>query len=421
MLEFVKVSYPSRHNATTPERRFPCRTTEWQCKHLATKLLCSLQCLDKREACSKGKSGHEGDQQCLPQGTMNPPEGRCATPPISGSPDRLDKATLKVHLPNGGFNIVKFGDAIDVKGIINLITSRLSTGQRAYQHLYAMRLHHPGAGEVYWLHQDTTMYQVQEKYERKHPHSEWRYELRVRYLPQNLADLYDKDRVTFYYYYDQVRNDYLCADHTSLDQDIAVQLCCLEIRYFFKDMPQIALDKKSNLEYLEREVGLHKFLPRVVLDSMKPKALRKLIQQHFKKVAALSELDCMFKFFDLLRTHYRFDQEKFLCALGSGWSIPVELVIGPDLGISYMTHRATSPTRMAEFDRIQAIQTLVSDCDSHRKASVQLRVAGTSETLTITCPTLDVAESLADLIDGYCRLATNSTTSLWNRKGRAGP
>lgn len=46
--------------------------------------------------------------------------------------------------------------------------------------------------------------QVQEKYEKKHPHSEWRYELRVRYLPQNLNDLYEKDKVTFYYYYDQV-------------------------------------------------------------------------------------------------------------------------------------------------------------------------------------------------------------------------
>jgi hypothetical protein len=46
---------------------------------------------------------------------MNPPEGRCGTPPATGSPDRLDKATLKVHLPNGGFNVVKFGDAIDVK------------------------------------------------------------------------------------------------------------------------------------------------------------------------------------------------------------------------------------------------------------------------------------------------------------------
>ncbi|XP_011690987.1 PREDICTED: focal adhesion kinase 1 [Wasmannia auropunctata] len=338
------------------------------------------------------------------------------TPP-HGSPTPMDKATLKVHLPNGGFNVVKFGDAIDVRGIISLVTSRLAVGTRHYRNLYAMRLHHPGSGESYWLHQDTTMYQVQEKYERKHPHCEWRYELRVRYLPQNLNDLYEKDKVTFYYYYDQVRNDYLLANHATLDQDVAVQLCCLEIRYFFKDMPQIALDKKSNLEYLEREVGLHKFLPRSVLNGMKPKALRKLIQQHFKKVAALSELECMFKFFDLLRAHYRFDQERFICALGSSWSIPVELVIGPDLGISYMAHRGgTVPTRMAEFSQIQSIQTLVSDCKEHAKACIKLRVAGAAETLSITCSSLDQAESLADLIDGYCRLVTGSNTSLWNRK-----
>ena len=33
---------------------------------------------------------------------------------------------------------------------------------------------------------------------------EWRYELRVRYIPTDLQDLYEKDKVTFYYYYDQV-------------------------------------------------------------------------------------------------------------------------------------------------------------------------------------------------------------------------
>ncbi|KAJ8673206.1 hypothetical protein QAD02_004468 [Eretmocerus hayati] len=338
--------------------------------------------------------------------------------PTHGSPTPMDKATLKVHLPNGGFNVVKFGDAIDVKGIISLVTSRLvASGTRHYKNLYAMRLHHPGSGESYWLHQDTTMYQVQEKYEKKHPHSEWRYELRVRYLPQNLNDLYEKDRVTFHYYYDQVRNDYLTANHSTLDPDVAVQLCCLEIRYFFKDMPQVALDKKSNLEYLEREVGLHKFLPRSILNSMKPKALRKLIQQHFKKVTALTDAECMFKFFDLLRAHYRFDQERFICALGTSWSIPVELVIGPDLGISHMAHRGgTAPTRMAEFTQIQSIQTLVSDCKEHAKACIKLRVAGAAETLSITCSSLDQAESLADLIDGYCRVATGSNTSLWNRK-----
>lgn len=50
---------------------------------------------------------------------------------------------------------------------------------------------------------------------------------------------------------------------------------------------------------------------------------------------------------------------------------------------------------------------------------VQLRVAGAAETLTITCPSLAEAESLADLIDGYCRLHNNTTTSLWSCKGMA--
>ena len=79
----------------------------------------------------------------------------------------------------------------------------------------------------------------------------------------------------------------------SLDLDTAIQLCCIEIRRFefkdlrpslghpeclflqkfykkilmlisltfatfrfFRDMPQIALDKKSNFEYLEKEVKI---------------------------------------------------------------------------------------------------------------------------------------------------------------------
>lgn len=74
------------------------------------------------------------------------------------------------------------------------------------------------------------------------------------------------------------------------------------------------------------QVGLHKFLPRSVLNGMKPKALRKLIQQHFKKVAVLSELECMFKFFDLLRAHYRFDQERFICALGVRFNFQIDSI-----------------------------------------------------------------------------------------------
>ncbi|XP_065332955.1 focal adhesion kinase 1 isoform X5 [Cloeon dipterum] len=371
---------------------------------------------------------------------MSSPEGaRPGTPPVAppspaapsspslsarvASPDR-DKGTLKVHLPNGGFNVVKFDENIDVKGIISLVTNRLANGRRAFEHLYAMRLKHAPTGKIYWLHQDTTMHQVQEKYERRHPTSEWRYELRVRYLPKKMSDLWEQDKVTFNYYYDQVRNDYLSADlPTTLDHEVAVQLGCLHMRYYFSNMTNMSLEKKVNLEYLEREVGFSKFIPRSVLKTAKPKALRKSIQHYFKKYASLSEESLLFQFFDLLRGIYRFDEEKFSCDLGTGWSIPVELVIGPDLGISYMSHRnadqhvgGLQPVRMADFEKVLNIQTLVSDCSTHCKGVVQLRVAGATEFLTMTLASLNEAESLADLIDGYCRLHNPSGPSLWTRK-----
>ena len=97
---------------------------------------------------------------------------------------------------------------------------------------------------------------------------------------------------------------------------MAVQLCCLEIRRVFKDMPLSALDKRSNLDYLEKEFGLRNLLPENVVTSLKPKNLKKLIQQQFKKCAGLAESACMFKFLDILRNVYRYDRERFSCELG---------------------------------------------------------------------------------------------------------
>ena len=65
------------------------------------------------------------------------------------------------------------------------------------------------------------------------------------------------------------------------------------------------------------QVGLYKFLPKSVINTNKPKPLRKLIQQHFRKYAVLGDLECMFKFFEILKSVYRFDQERYQCTLGS--------------------------------------------------------------------------------------------------------
>ncbi|XP_013406550.1 focal adhesion kinase 1-like [Lingula anatina] len=116
----------------------------------------------------------------------------------------LDKSILKVHLPNGGFNMVKCGDATDIKGIVHLLVGRLAAGQRYFEACYALYLRHLQTDKGFWLHSDLTMYQVRQKYESKYPADEWRYELRVRYLPKSFQELQIRDKVTFYYLYDQV-------------------------------------------------------------------------------------------------------------------------------------------------------------------------------------------------------------------------
>lgn len=49
----------------------------------------------------------------------------------------------------------------------------------------------------------------------------------------------------------QVLHNYLEDDTLSVDNDTAVKLGCLELRRFYKDMPQAALKKKENFAVLE--------------------------------------------------------------------------------------------------------------------------------------------------------------------------
>ena len=49
----------------------------------------------------------------------------------------------------------------------------------------------------------------------------------------------------------QILHSYLEDDGVTVDNDTAVKLGCLELRRFYKDMPQVALKKKENFAMLE--------------------------------------------------------------------------------------------------------------------------------------------------------------------------
>ncbi|XP_056262056.1 focal adhesion kinase 1-like isoform X6 [Pseudoliparis swirei] len=311
---------------------------------------------------------------------------------------------------------IRHGDATDVRGVIQKIAEIHKL--RCVSSL-GLRLTHLHSDALHWLHPDLGVCHIREKYEKQHPQEEWRYELRMRYLPKGYLSHFSEDKPSLSYLYHQVKSDYMQHIADQVDQEVSLKLGCLEIRRFFREMPGNALDKKSNYELLEKDVGLRRFFPKSLLDSLKAKTLRKQIQQTFKQFANLNDEQSIHKFFEILSPIYRFDKECFKCALGSSWVISVELAIGPEEGISYLTDKGSMPTHLANFNQVQSIQYSALE-EKDRKGMLQLNVAGAPEPLTVTTASLTTAENMADLIDGYCRLVSSATHSFIVRVHKEG-
>ncbi|XP_074172481.1 focal adhesion kinase 1 isoform X5 [Rhinolophus sinicus] len=341
---------------------------------------------------------------------------------VERSPGAMERVLKVFHYfesnsePATWASIIRHGDATDVRGIIQKIVDSHRVKHVA---CYGFRLSHLRSEEVHWLHLDMGVSNVREKYELAHPPEEWKYELRIRYLPKGFLSQFTEDKPTLNFFYQQVKSDYMLELADQVDQDTALKLGCLEIRRSYWEMRGNALEKKSNYEVLEKDVGLKRFFPRSLLDSVKAKTLRKLIQQTFRQFANLNREESILKFFEILSPVYRFDKECFKCALGSSWIISVELAIGPEEGISYLTDKGCNPTHLADFHQVQTIQYSNSE-DKDRKGTLQLKIAGAPEPLTVTAPSLTIAENMADLIDGYCRLVNGATQSFIIRPQKEG-
>ncbi|XP_039190511.1 focal adhesion kinase 1 isoform X16 [Crotalus tigris] len=341
---------------------------------------------------------------------------------VERSPGTMERVLKVFHYfesnsePTTWASIIRHGDATDVWGIIQKIVDCHKVKNVA---CFGLRLSHLQSEEVHWLHPDMGVSNVREKFEVGHAPEEWKYELRIRYLPKGFLNQFTEDKPTLNFLYQQVKNDYMLEIADQVDQEIALKLGCLEIRRSYCEMRGNALDKKSNYEVLEKDVGLRRFFPKSLLDSVKAKNLRKMIQQTFRQFANLNREESILKFFEILSPVYRFDKECFKCALGSSWIISVELAIGPEEGISYLTDKGSNPTHLADFHQVQTIQYSTNE-DKDRKGMLQMKIAGAPEPLTVTAPSLTIAENMADLIDGYCRLVTGATQSFIIRTQKEG-
>ena len=264
----------------------------------------------------------------------------------------------------------------------------------------------------------------------------------MRYIPKSLSEFLERDKISINFYFNQVKDDFIQSNVGNIEQDKAVQLCCLAIRHYYKDA-RSSNDRKQHLDYIEKEIGFSNFLPKAVIDGIKLKNLKKLVQNQYKKVYSLSDTDYILKYFELLSTVFDFDHEKFVVTLGQ-WNIAIDLIIGYNLGISYLTHAQAKPTKVTDFENIISLRTSIlstslqqstsgkglhnsksndsnisqnsSECSCvNIKSQLRIQVEGNTEDLAITCNGVNVADGIAELIDGYCKIFNESSTSFWDK------
>ncbi|XP_034153191.1 protein-tyrosine kinase 2-beta isoform X2 [Esox lucius] len=346
-----------------------------------------------------------------PCGKLKPEDASQATVAGEGGLMKIIKVCFTSNSANLGknFKLVRCHEGMTIRGVIAAVLSSGCVGPDIKNSLcYGLLLKHLKSPEIHWLHLDLTVAELQLRYEQQHLEAEWRYDLRIRYIPADFIDKFKEDRTTLLYFYQQVRSDYMHHFASKVSDGMALQLGCLEIRRFYKDMNPNGLEKKSNFELLEKDVGLHLFFPRELIDSMKPKVLRKMIQQTFQRYSCLKEEQCVVKFFTTLADCYDYTQESYSCQLVQGWSLAVDLVIGPE-GICQRTDKTSVPVCLASFSQVCGIR-LSQQNDGHVLLIVDIK--GAKQPLSVTMDCLATAENMADLIDGYCRLETTSETSL---------
>ncbi|XP_068145939.1 focal adhesion kinase 1 isoform X2 [Drosophila tropicalis] len=376
---------------------------------------------------------------------------------------------LHVQMPNKSFKAIRFSEHETVFHIIQKTVKDFGRDglPQASSQRYACRMLNMITKEELWLARTTPMNKVlthilspgcsnvdcpknddaakaelvQREQDQSHgrrviTNRVWRVELRVRYVPTSIRELFDEDKTTCFYYFDQVKEDFIQANITAIDTELAVQLCCLGIRHYFKNITVKAPDKKQHIDYIEKEIGFKSFLPQSVIATTKPKNLKKMIQVGYKKVYNYNDIEYLTKFFDLLKNLYLTDYEQFSVTLSSAWNISGILHVGPHIGISYQTHPQASLTNVAQFKDVMGIKTCTlpkeklnrensteletqnTNCNCQKiKTQIKISASNNMEDLVITCNGINTAESIADLIDGYCRLLSkNPEFSIWQRE-----
>ncbi|VDN51143.1 unnamed protein product [Dracunculus medinensis] len=294
-----------------------------------------------------------------------------------------DSDIIRVYIPNRSPKNVRFNMKTTVKRIISTVLTALDIDKVSFNN-YALRLVESTnnqliSDESYWLHNDYNMNIIKLLYFNNTINSKkFRFELRLRFIPMNLQEMYQTQMDSFEFLYHQVFADYLMQISWKLPNETVLELAALELRRKYGSISQCSVEKCINYDELEANGELSRLVPESVIIKLKPKYLRKTLISGVKKNLSLSPTECMFRFMEIILKVTQFDVEIFKASLGAGWSSPVDLIVGMKMNISYDTADRCTPSLLTKLQYIVDINVTRLN-ENSEAAVVNLKLTGTPE------------------------------------------
>ncbi|XP_027204780.2 protein tyrosine kinase 2 Fak [Dermatophagoides pteronyssinus] len=341
---------------------------------------------------------------------------------------------IEIYPEHSAFDVINCILTSQIYSPTNLNLSTTTTApSSASQWSFALRLicRNLNPNDQIWIHPSKNMLEFLDQNQMQFEKG-YKLELRMRYIPSNLEEFYRNDFLSFKFLYNQVLEEFLELELSTTklltNQDLILELGSYEIIRSHPYLTPQALEKNSNWDVLEND--FHRIFPISFTNSIKPKQLRKLVKSKYKKIYQLNQEQIAFNFMSQVIHLIDFNREVFHCSLGESiWCVPVDLMIGPNIGIAYFTSNSSPPTFIVKsFDFVEQINiksySTMNKMTDHsngddsigtgsKKILLILRIKNEDDVLVLTCPSFSIAQSIADLIDGYHRLATNNRESIW--------
>ncbi|XP_033103744.1 uncharacterized protein LOC117106492 [Anneissia japonica] len=315
-------------------------------------------------------------------------------------------SVLKVYLENNQTKSFKYDSKTNVKDVLNTLQEKLGITCMQYFALVMQDMRSTSHQKFILLHEAETLQNIASRPGAQH----WKCLFRIAFVPKDAYDLLTIDENAFEYFYLQCCNDVINERFASeLKFDVAVRLASLHIHEHVLSNHQTS---KVSQKLIEKEGGLDRFLPKSIIQHMKGRELRRMINHYIKQnqnltapgQKHLTALQTKLHYLKIVGEQRTFGGKFYyatqLSTSSDAKRADVTLLIGPKCGITQVIHLKSNITHhLADFDQLDSIQL-----SQEGNSVIKLTIGVKNEEPIILMLHADEAQDLINLINGYHRL-----------------